>query len=159
MSEENFYQADYLEQVYVALFNQVRCARMPDGTEMFKTALRVVDTPDDVAPAAQPALFQVQGPIAASQSVKGGDKWEASAMLVVYVRADGAIPSQQQMLPDTVANYIVWGIKSAMTNSTLQGNVLQTLGGLVYHAWIDGAVIPAVADQQIVIAVPVKILF
>jgi len=157
----DYNDADFLEQVYDALFARVSTALFPQGTfpggNGFQTALRVVDVPDNVPPAAQPALYQIQGAMNGSQRAAfGPQRWELDVFEVVYLRADGAVPSKQQVVPDTVANYVVWGVFQALQPTT--PGEKQTLGGIAYHAWIEGPVVPEVAEQQVVIVIPIKVL-
>jgi hypothetical protein len=146
---------DFLEQIHAGVFTLLQTAKFVGGLQ-FNTALRVVDTPDDVPVAAQPALYMVQGPITATQNQAFvAARWESSVVAVVYFRADGSVPSQQQVVPDTVANNFIWGIFQAVN----PGVEKQTLGGIAYHCWIDGTIVPAVAEDQVILTIPLKILF
>jgi len=152
----NFNDPAYLETVYAALFTQLQSAIFPSGLQL-QSSYRVTDTPDNVPVAQQPALYQVQGDMLVEETEHFGvAKWTATAVVVVYFRADGAVPNNRDVLPDTVANYFVWGLMNALQG--MPPGSKQTLGDLVYHCWIDGMIVPTVADQQCIVTVPIKIL-
>lgn len=150
----SFDDPTYLEQVYQALFDQLVGATFPTGLTL-KNPQRVVVTPDDIPVANQPTLLLFPGPLHVEQTAFALAKWTFTAIAVLYVRADGAAQNQDP-LPATVANYLVWGLARALapTNPPYQK---QTLGGLVYHCWFEGDVIPEVANEQMVLTLPILI--
>ena len=145
----------YLEAVYAALFARLQTAVFPGAIALNKRA-RMVLVPDEVAVADQPALILVQGPMHAEQKeLFGPTKWTLTALAVVYFRADVSTVSPSP-LPATLANYMVWGLANAL--GTLPPYQKQTLGGLVEHCWIEGAVSVEVVSEQVVITVPIYLL-
>ena len=145
----------YLEQVYAALLTLLRTATFPAGITL-KLTERMVDAPDAIAVADQPALVLVQGPMHVEQKDAFSlAKWTLSAVAVIYVRADSTVRNQNP-LPITTANYLLWGIKNCF--NTLPPYQKQTLGGLVVHAWIEGDMTPEVTSEQVVVTVPILML-
>lgn len=144
----------YLEDVYAALFAKLSGATFQGGLTLV-TKSRVAEAPDTVPVADQPALRLVQGPMHSEQR-QGFTlaKWTLSALAVIYVRADS--DASPNPLPNTVANYLIWGIKNSF--NTQPPYQKQTLGGLVYHAWIEGAISPEITSEQILVTVPILML-
>lgn len=155
-----FEDPEYLEAVFSALFDKLKGATFPDGITL-KSSARVVVPPDSIPPADQPALIQIQGPQHAEQrELFGPTKWIFTAIAAVYLRADTSAlnpANPSSPLPITTANRVVWALTQALGN-TQPPYQKQTLGGLVYHCWIEGEVIPEVVDQQMVITIPINIL-
>jgi len=145
----------YLEAVYAALFSLLQSAVFASGVKLV-TSQRAVEIPDEVPIPNQPCLMQIQGPMRAEQKEFALAKWTLTAVAVIYMRADGASVGSQSPLPATVANYLIWGIKNVF--DTQPPYEKQTLGGLVYHTWIEGEVLPEIQDQQIVITIPIFML-
>jgi hypothetical protein len=145
----------YMEAVYAALFALLQTATFASGVSLVSYQ-RVVEIPDEVPAANQPCLMQVQGPMRVEQKEFALAKWTFTAVAVIYLRADGAAAGSQGMLAATQANYLSWGIQSVFT--TTPPYEKQTLGGLVYHAWVEGEVHTEIQDQQVIITVPIYIL-
>lgn len=136
------------ETIQAALFQ--RLAAIPG----FVTSSRRLKHWTDVAPAEQPALFQVQK----------GENWterrglppvrRLSVELFVYV-ATGADPT---VAPSQVMNPLIDAIEAALTPDP--GQLTQSLGGLVEHAWIAGRIETdeGLLGDQAVAIVPVEIL-
>jgi len=109
----------------------------------------------DVSPSQQPALFLAQG----NQTATPGDparglptKWTLSADLYLYTNTQG------ETSPSTRANILLDAIEHQLSPPPLQRT--QTLGGLVEHCWIEGAIETdegTLGDQAVAI-VPLKIL-
>ena len=148
----------YLEQVYAALFSLLTSATFAGGVTLESSA-RVVNPPDNVPVAAQPALILVEGGLLSEQqkTAFGAEmsKWTFAAYALIYARGDSTEPNPDP-LPITVANYLIWGIKNCF--ATKPPNLKQTLGGLVVNAWIEGEVHPEVVNEQMVIMVPILML-
>ena len=145
----------YLEAVYAALFARLSSAVFADGSK-FVTTSRVLDVPDQVSAANQPALVLAPGPLHAEQREAFSlTKWTITAIAAVYFQADGSL--NPNPLPATQAANYVWGLQAVLL-STQPPYQKQTLGGLVYHAWIEGEVMMNVTEQQVVIVVPIFIL-
>jgi hypothetical protein len=154
----NYDDPTYLESVYAALFTMLQGATFQSGFSI-KTFSRAVDAPPKVPAIDQPALVLVGGPMHGEQSQvftgSSTTRWTLTALAIIYVRADSAA-MQQDPLPSTIANYLVWGIVNAFATSPPTER--QTLGGLVYHAWIEGEIAPHLISEQIVIAIPIYML-
>lgn len=149
----------FLEAVYAALFAQVSPVQFPAAApfQKFQNSYRVVVAPDDVPPANQPCLVQVQGPMDGSQKQAFGPvKWLLTALLLVYFRGDGTAPLEQNPVNVTNANLIVWPIAQILEPSPNTGR--QTLGDQVYHCWIEGQIHVNVEQEQVLIGIPVHIL-
>lgn len=154
----NFTDPDYLEKVYAALFSLLTGATFAGGVTL-KSSSRALVPPDSVPAADQPALVLVEGPFNTEQKalLTGATtaRWTFTAIAAVYVRADSAAKNQNP-LPITVLNYLVWGLASVF--ETKPPGRKQTLGGLVVNAWIEGATYPETAGEQLVLSVPIWIL-
>jgi hypothetical protein len=145
----------YIETVYATLFATLQAATFASGVSL-ASSQRIVELPVEVPTANQPCLMQVQGPMRVEQKEFALAKWIFTAVAVIYLRADGAAAGSQGVLPSTQANYLVWGIQNAF--ATQPPYEKQTLGGLVYHAWIEGEIFTEIQDQQIIITIPIYIL-
>jgi len=156
MTGPTFDDPTYLEQVYAALFALLQGATFAAGVTL-KTSMRAFMVPDQVAPEDMPALVLVEGPLHAEQKeIFGPAKWTFTAMAALYVRAEGTVAPRQKPLSVTTANLLIWGIQKAF--ETKPPYQKQTLGGLVAHAWIEGAVVPDVTSEQVLITVPIYML-
>lgn len=149
-----FEDPTYLEAVFAALFTQIQTATFPDGIAV-KSWQRIIDIPDNIPVASQPTVFLVQGPYEVEERQFNIPKWTFTAGIFVVVRAEGSAMNQNP-LPSTVANYILWGLANSL--KATQPYQKQTLGGLVENCWPEGAVIPEVASEQIILGLPVKML-
>jgi hypothetical protein len=151
-----FTDPDYLEAVYAALFAQLQTAQFAGDIEI-QTFQRVVVVPEQIAVADQPALILVQGPMRAEQKDFSLTKWTMTALVAVYLQSQAALSPNSVQLSATQANYIVWGISNALNTNPLSKNPYekQTLGGLVYHCWVEGDVETAIGESQIVVSIPI----
>lgn len=156
MAVTQYEDPTYLDAVYAALFALIKTATFPDGVK-FQKQERISAWPDDFTVAEQPALYLVEAPVKPSQrEVFGPVKWEFGAIIIICLRADksdwaGPFP------PNTLCNYFIWGIAKAFEN-TEPPYERQTLGGLVYHCWIDGEIRPEQSSEQVTIGIPIHIL-
>jgi len=148
----NFFDPNYLEQCYAALFAQVQTATFAGGLK-FNTFRRVAIGPDQIAPADMPALFQVPGPLHARQTEFSLTKWVFVAYWLLYFRADSTQPNPDP-LPSTEAYNLIWGIMGTLLSAGPPYEK-QTLGGLVYHAWIEGEIAIETTAEQIMVGIPV----
>ncbi len=149
MAVAQYDDPDYLEQVYAALFALLSAATFQSGVKL-ASSQRVVQIPDEVPIANQPCLMQVQGPMRPEQKEFALSKWTVTAVAVIYLRSDGTAAAVQQV------NYLIWGLKNAF--NTQPPYEKQTLGGLVYHAWIEGEVFMETQDEQMVLTLPIFML-
>lgn len=157
-----FTDPNYLETVYQALFALLQSATFAAGVTLNKST-RAMEAPQQVAAEDQPALILINGPIDVSQGQNQTgafslSKVQPTAVAVIYMRADGAAPFDQDPnnTPATVANRLIWGLYN--TFNTAPPYQKQELGGIVYHAWIEGAILPEIWNQQVVITIPIRIL-
>ncbi len=149
----NFFDPTYLEAVYAALFAQIQTSTFAGGVKI-NQFLRAMYPPDAAAVSNQPALYQVPGPLHSISKDFALPKWVFTAILMIYLRSGSAQPVPNP-LPQTLAYYLIWGImNSLLTNLPYEK---QTLGGLVYHCWIEGEVGVDTASEQTTIAIPVFI--
>ena len=155
MSIAQYDDPGYLEAVYAALFSQLQSATFGGGITL-ASSLRAAIAPDESPPANQPALIQLQGPMHVEQKDAFSlAKWTFTAVAVLYARVQGAMTAQDP-LAVTTANYLIWGIKNCLNTKPPYQKV--TLGGLVYHTWIEGVVSTEVSNEQMVITLPIYML-
>lgn len=163
-----FTDPTYLENVYLALFTLLKQSIFASNVTL-QSSWRTVMAPDRVDQSQQPALVLVNGPIDIVQKEFALAKVTMGAIAVIYLWADGAAAGDQNPsnLAATQANYLIWGLmntfnqvinQNAVTGPFMPPYQRQTLGGLVYHAWIEGKIIPEVQAQQCVITVPILML-
>jgi hypothetical protein len=144
----------YLEACYDALFALLKTAPLPNSI-VFRTMQRAAVVPQSIPPASQPALLLMPGPMEAKQNNFALTKWTFTAVAVVYFRGD-ASPINQIPLPSSLVNWVVWGIATVLQAKPFGEK--QTLGGLVYHCWIEGEIFPETENQQIVLTIPIRML-
>lgn len=152
----DYFDPLYMETLYKALFALLQSVTFPAPFNPV-TVSRATKAPDEVPPALQPAIFQIQGPMKATQEkVFGPSKTEFTAAWVLYLRGDGA--ETLDSTTPTLMNLAVWALNNAF--NTLPPYQKQTLGGNVHHAWIDGPIyMETVGDgNQFIVALPIHIL-
>ncbi|HUB94285.1 MAG TPA: hypothetical protein VL993_00120 [Stellaceae bacterium] len=138
------------EPIYAALF-----ALLSDAAA-FATASRRLRHWAEVAPAEQPALFQVQKRETAKEAEGSPTVWRAEVDLYLYCQApDDETP------PATILNPLVDAIEAALLPAGADlATGTQSLGGLVKHCWIAGAIETdegALGGQAVAI-IPIEIL-
>jgi hypothetical protein len=136
------------ENIYAALF--ARVAAVPG----LVTASRRLLHWSDVAPALQPALFQVQKRELPRRPSGALPAWSLHADLYLYAH----VGSDPQVPPATALNALLDAIDAALAPDPVSG--AQTLGGLVAHCWIDPAGIETdegVLGPQAVAILPITI--
>ena len=153
MAVTQFTDPTYMEAVYSALLAQLKTATFGGGVKINKFQ-RVIDAPSQVPSADQPALLLVNGPVRVEQKEFALGKWTFTAVAAVYLWAE----EDQATLAATQANYIVWGLQAALLSTDRGQYNRQTLGGLVYHCWVEGDVLTLVQAQQVLVTVPIMIL-
>lgn len=136
------------ETIYEALFKLIADI---DGIAL---ASRILQHWDDVSPNNQPALFVAQDTQMAEQITGFPTKYVLGAKLWIYTHRDsnGIVPSAQ-------INNILDAVDRALAPVPATGNK-QTLGGLVEHCWIDGAIETdeGLLGNQAVAIVPIRML-
>ena len=138
------------EPIYAALFSLL------SGAAPFATASRRLRHWSLVEPGEQPALFQVQKRETAKAVEGSPTAWRAEIDLYVYCQAP-----DDETTPATVLNPLIDAIEATLlpAGRDLAGGT-QTLGGLVKHCWIAGAIETdegALGGQAVAI-VPIEIL-
>jgi len=116
------------EQIYSALFSRI------SEIDGFTTISRRLKHWDDVAPSEQPALFQTQKSESVSTVPGMNPVWEFNLELYIYARSSGD-PFNS---PAIILNPLVDAIVAALAPNPISNK--QTLGGLVQHCWIEGAI-------------------
>ena len=138
------------EPIYAALF-----ARLASAAP-FVTASRRLRHWDEVGPTEQPALFQVQKRETAKEAEGSPTVWRAEVDLYLYCQAP-----DDETAPAIVLNPLVDAIEAALVPSGADlASGTQSLGGLVKHCWIAGAIETdegALGGQAVAI-VPIEIL-
>jgi hypothetical protein len=136
------------EAIYGALF-----ARLA-GAAAFATVGRRLRHWSDVGPAEQPALFMVQKRETAERPPGLPAKWTLLVDLYVYAHA-----ADEPSPPASVLNPLLDALEAALGPDNAATN-RQTLGGLVQHAAIAGAIETdeGVLGGQTVAIVPVEIV-
>ncbi len=136
------------EPIYVALFTKLQAIGAG-----FATYSRHLRHWTDVQATEQPSLFQVQvGELAQPQPLGLPTKWTLSVDLYVYVKGDG------KTAMGATINPLLDAITTAIAPDNPSGK--QTLGGLVEHCWIEGALETdeGVLGDQSVVIIPIRIL-
>ncbi|WP_034302536.1 hypothetical protein [Herbaspirillum sp. RV1423] len=113
------------EQIYSALFAKLAAA------PGYKTTSRKLLHWADVKPQEQPALFQAQRREMALTTPGQPTVWSFEVDVYVYVYAKSSAPSQ-------LLNPLLDAIGTALAPDPITNKC--RLGGLVEHAWIEGAI-------------------
>ena len=142
------------EVVATALFNLLKATQV-NSAAAFVTTGQNPKIWSNTTPGDQPAMYLIDvGETVVQNQAYGLSKYVLHFEILVYVRADAsplAIPATQlRTLRDAI---------DAQMQSVPPGE-RQTLGGVVYHAWIEGDVLvdTGILDKQCVIMIPVKVL-
>ena len=134
------------EQIYAALFAKFQT--IPG----FKTKSRRLRHWADVTAAEQPALFQTQKRELGLTTPGQPQVWTLQVDIYVYVYQKNGVPSQQ-------LNPLLDAVGAALAPDPITNKC--TLGGLVQHAWIEGAIETdegTLGDQAVAI-IPIVIKF
>jgi hypothetical protein len=141
------------EAVSIALYNLLAATKI-DNLPAFKSTSRKGKVWSNASSADQPSMFVIHtGEQVLQNQIFGLPKYLLHFEIVIYARAD-ANPS---VAPDTLINGLLDAIDAQMQSQT--PGERQTLGGVVYHAWIEGEILidTGIVDQQIAVMVPVKV--
>ena len=133
------------EEIWAALF-----AKLP--TAGFNTKSRRLKHWDDVPKEKQPALFLAQGPETHVRVTGQPAKRTFTGELYVYARTDGGLD------PGPVINPLLDAIEQALEPNAVEQ--VQTLGGLVDHCRIEGAIETdeGTLGDQLVAIIPIHML-
>lgn len=138
------------EPIYAALFALLQTAIGKAGVVTVKRGFKHFD---DVNAADQPAVFMSQrAEVGAPQPRGMPSKWTLQVEVYIYARNDDT-----SLIAATPINNILDAITSALA-APIDG--VQTLGGLVAHCWIEGAIQidEGTFGQQGVAIVPIHML-
>lgn len=140
------------EAIYQALFALVSQVKA-DGSG-FVTVSRKLKHWTDVNGADQPALFQCQG----IENYKPRQGLPPKVTLECKLWLYAKYPQDTSGLASPVLNPLKDAIFQALAPSVITG--VQNLGGLVYHAWIEGDILTdeGVLGDQAAMVIPVKIM-
>jgi len=144
------------QQVFTALFNFLTNLPAPTGTR-WNTQSQYLTLWDDVPQANQPAWFLYRGPQNFTQKhVFGVQKLLWRVSIFIYFRTDGY--KSQNFYPDQITDQILDNLEQLFQTEARDGR--QTLGGTVWHCWIEGNIVtdPGLVDGQAVIVCPINIL-
>lgn len=129
------------ETVYAALFAKLFSMQsavdpLPAGT--FKMVSRRWQTFDDVPSESMPCLFlnQVGEDPAQSRGLPG--KWTLHTHLWIYINSEAQ--TDQTVIPSQILNPLIDAIENVALAPDDHSKMVCTLGGLVSHCWIEGAV-------------------
>ena len=126
------------ETLYAAVFAKFAGLSFSSGgSTAFGTYSRRLQHWDDVASENCPALFQVQGSEVAEQVRGIPTKWRAQIYLYLYVKTNATMDGDA--VPSQLLNPILDAIDNALRPDDLKAGTC-TLGGLVSHCWINGAI-------------------
>lgn len=119
----------------------------------FKTASRRLKHWSDIAPAQQPAMFQSQRTEIVTRTPGLNPVWDLHLDIYLYANTGG----DRDKSPAQIINPLIDAIEAALKPNPIDNK--QTLGGLVQHAWIDGAIETdeGVLGDQAVAIIPVVI--
>ena len=119
----------------------------------FKVASRRLKHWSDVSPAQQPALFVSQRTELVTRTPGLNPVWDLHIDVYLYANTGG----DKSIAPSQILNPLIDAIEAALKPNPIDNK--QTLGGLVQHAWIDGAIETdeGVLGDQAVAIIPVVI--
>ena len=149
------------EDIFNALFalvssgeGQGGVVQWADGGAFVFTSRRVKDFSDLTGQ--QPALCQAEHSESINQTTKLPYTRTFKVKWVIYHQAGANSGS----VPSTTNNNILDALEAAIAPPPYQQDECQTLGGLVYHCFVDGEVFrdPGDLDGQALMIVPITIL-
>lgn len=133
------------EAIYAALFDKL------GASAGFVTKSRKLKHWSDVTASEQPALFQAQKSESAATVPGQPTQWNYMVDVYLYANTGG----DPNVAPSQILNPLIDAIVAAMAPEPISNK--QTLGGLVQHAWIEGAIETdeGVLGDQAVAIIPV----
>ena len=117
------------------------------------TFSRILRHYNELRPADQPAVFLAPRTQMAFRKRGFPAVWTIDVSVYVYVKRTG-----NDIVPDTILNPLLDAIEAALAPAV--SAEVQTLGGLVDHCWIEGAIETdeGVLGDQAIAIVPIRIL-
>lgn len=145
------------QQVFTALFNVVKSIPPPTGTT-WQTFTQHLKSFDDFPPEQQPAFTLYRMHQIADQKTFGVTRWQWKAALIIFYRIDAYQCPQGQAFPEVLVDNFIDAVEQRFQTDPLNNRF--TLGGLVYHCWIDGAIAfdSGIVDNQAIIVIPLTIV-
>ena len=116
------------EAIYAALFARLQ------ASATFKTTSRKLLHWVDVPAVQQPALFQAQRNETAATVPGQPTVWQFQVDVYIYVHTQG----DKSLAPSQIINPLVDAVVALLAPNPIDNKC--TLGGLVQHAWIEGAI-------------------
>jgi len=144
------------ETIYAAIFTFWSNLTI-GGAPAFKLATRKLKLWEEVEPEDQPALLQLQRHETVTKPRGLPAKWTLSLDLYLYVHTGAT--SDPSVVPSQLYNPLMDAIEAAMVIDDV-GNNAVTLGGIVSHCFIDGAVeiFEGNLGDQLVAIVPITVV-
>lgn len=146
------------EEIYTALFNLTSSITWGSPARTFKERSRRVKLFSDVPKTQQPALYQAEHAEVSTQVSNLPYKRTFAASWIVYQ----AVGSDPKAVPAIENNLILDALYAAIAPVPADRGHPQrnTLGGLVYHCFIDGEIFkdPGDIDNQGMMVIPIKLL-
>lgn len=144
--------------IYNALFSFLKQIPAPTGVQ-WKTFSQAIEHWDNVAPAAQPALFLTRQFESTTQKTANGiSKLEFHCLVWIYFRSDGM--KTANTYPDQYIDPLKDAIEQLFQTNPPNGGRL-TLGGVCHHCWLNGGIYSENgledATGQAVVVFPVSI--
>jgi len=124
------------ENIYAALFAYWSGLTI-GGSPAFKTATRKLKVWEDVPKEDQPALLQLQKTETVRKQKGLPAKWTFTIDLYLYVNTEAN--NDPSIVPSQLLNPLMDAIEAALAIDDIMNDAC-TLGGLVSHCYIDGAV-------------------
>lgn len=155
-----------LSQTQTLTYDATGLNPTPTGTPAFLTSSRRAPQVSNSAQAAQPALYMMQGGYQVTEKKLALHIYEFEAAAIILCANNGG-PNQ---VTSTQLNNLADAVKFQLEQRTLAADgvtvipllagLLQTLGGVVYHARVIGKVLfnEGLQNNQAAIVVPIKIL-
>ncbi len=144
------------ETIYAALFAYFS-GLTDGGSALFKKATRKLTVWEGVEAEDQPALLMLQKSELCQRQRGLPSKWTLRIDLYLYVHT-GAM-NDPDLIPSQIFNPLMDAIEASVAIDDLSNNTC-TLGGLVYHTFIDGdvEVFEGNLGDQAVVIVPITVL-
>ena len=144
------------ENIYAAIF-AFWSGLTVGGSPAFKFATRKLKTWEDVEAENQPALLQLQRRETVTKPRGLPAKWTLSIDLYLYVHTGALMDTD--IVPSQLLNPLMDAIEGAMTIDDMSNDAC-TLGGLVSHCYIDGAVetFEGNLGDQAVMIIPITVV-
>lgn len=144
------------QQVFNALFQVVQTIPSPTN-QPWRSFSQHLKSFDDYPAEAQPVITLYRMPQVAEQKTFGVTKWHWKVVLIVFYRIDAIQCAQNKIWPEQLVDNFIDAVEQRFQTDPLNNRF--TLGGLVWHCFIDGAITfdSGVVDNQAIIVIPLSI--